>query len=177
MAEHDRGGDGMLVELFLASGRVQGVTYEVRDRRRLVDVLTDPRSAFKLESARLMWQPVAALRELGPLNVEKRSIVAAIPHETERQLRERSMQRLTVGRSETRPVQATVLLPPFIVEGSVHVPVGTGGAGSSLTADAAIFGRFFPVTDATLTLPGGAVVEASILLINRDVIAAISVRD
>lgn len=176
MAEQDHGDDGMLVELFLASGRVQGVTYEVRDRRRLVDVLTDPRAALRLEAARLMWQS-APVRELGPLNVEKWSIAAAIPHETERQLRERSMQRTTVGRSETRPVQATVLLPPFIVEGAVHMPVGTGGSGSSLAADPAVFGRFFPVTDATLTLPGGAVVEASILLINRDVIAAISVRD
>jgi len=61
------------------------------------------------------------------------------------------------------------------VEGSIHVPQSAGDIGGRLTADPQIFGRFVSVTGAMLTLPGGAEVEAPVLLVNRDLIAGISV--
>ena len=167
----------LLVELFLANGRVRGLTYEVHDRRRLVDVLIDGSPAIRLDSAKMLLGGETTGREFANLNVEKRAIFAAIPHETHAQQRERSMQTTTIGRSATKAIQATLVLPPFIAEGAVHVPESVGNLGSKLTADARVFARFFSVTGARLTLPGGAHVESPVLLVNRDLIAAISVLD
>jgi hypothetical protein len=165
----------LLVELFLANGRIQGVTHEVRERKRLVDVLTEPNPALRLESVKVLMASTSGGREMPALNVEKRSIVAAIPHETQQQLRERSMLTTTVGKFQTQPLRAILLLPPFIAEGSIHVPSSVGSIGNKLTADSQIFARFISVTGAKLTLPGGTEVESPVLLINRDLIAGISV--
>jgi hypothetical protein len=164
----------LLVELFLSNGRVHGITHEVHDRTRLLDVLTDGQRAFRLDSAKVLLGASPKVREFGSLNVEKRSIVAAIPHETQAQLRHRSMQTTTVGKSPTRPIQATLLLPPFVAEGRMHVSQSIGNIGRHLSADAGIFASFISVTDARLFLPGGTEVEAPVLLVNRDLIAGIS---
>ena len=165
----------LLVELFLANGRIQGLTREVHDRQRLIDVLGGAAQALRLESARVLLGAASTTRDFASLNVEKRSILAAIPHETKLQQRERSVLTTTVGRSQTHAIQATLIVPPLIAEGFVHVPQSFGGIGSKLTADGQIFGRFISVTNATLTLPGGTELDAPVLLVNRDLIAAISV--
>ena len=167
----------LLVELFLSNGRVHGLTHEVRDRRRLIDVLTESSSVVRLESARVLLGSSPAGREFASLNVEKRAILAAIPHETQQQQRQRTMLTTTVGKYETRAMRATLLLPPFIAEGSMHVPQSVGNIGDKLTADAQIFARFISVTGAKLILPGGTEIETPILLVNRDLIAGISVVD
>jgi hypothetical protein len=114
--------DPLLVELFLSNCRIQGVTYEVHERRRLVDVLTDGAHALRLEAARVLLGASSTPRELPSINVEKRSIVAAIPHETRQQVRHRSMLTTTVGKTETRPFKATLLLPPFIAKAPCTCP-------------------------------------------------------
>ncbi len=167
----------LLVELFLSNGRVQGVTHEVRDRKRLVDVLTDGSPNFRLESAKVLLGSSTGAREFASINIEKRFILAAIPHETQAQLRQRSMLTTTVGKSQTRPIKATLLLPPFMAEGSIHIPHGIGNIGDKLTADAKIFPSFVSVTGSRLILPGGMPVETPVLLVNRDLIAGISVAD
>jgi hypothetical protein len=167
----------LLVELFLTNGRIRGVTHEVRGRKRLLDVLTDGGAALRLESANVLFASTSGARELGSLNIEKRSIVAAIPHETPQQLRERSMLTSTVGKHQTHQLHAVLLLPPFIAEGSIHLPSSVGGIGAKLTADAQIFASFVSVTGAKLSLPGGSEIESPVLLVNRDLIAGISVVD
>jgi len=167
----------LLVELFLTNGRIRGVTHEVRGRKRLLDVLTDGGPSLRLESANVLFASTSGARELASLNVEKRSIVAAIPHETQQQLRERSMLTSTVGKYQTQPLHAVLLLPPFIAEGSIHVPSSVGSIGARLTADAQIFASFVSVTGAKLSLPGGSEIESPVLLVNRDLIAGISVVD
>ena len=121
----------LLVELFLSNGRVHGITHEVHDRIRLVDVLTDGNRAFRMDSAKVLLGATTNVREFGSLNVEKRSIIAAIPHETQAQLRQRSMQTTTVGKSQTRSLRVTLLIPPFVAEGSLHVPQGVGNIGGA----------------------------------------------
>lgn len=167
--------DPLLVELFLSNGRIQGLTHEVHERRRLVDVLTDSTQALRLDAAKVLLGGSPTTREFANINVEKRSILAAIPHETQQQIHQRSMLTTTVGKSETRPVKVTLLLPPLIAEGSMHLPRGAGNIGANLNADAQLFARFVSVTGATLTLPGGAELPAPVLLVNRDLIAGISV--
>lgn len=164
----------LLVELFLSNGRVQGFTSEVRDRRRLVDVLSEASPVLRLEQATVILGASTSGRDFASINIEKRAILAAIPRENHQQLRERTMQTTVVGKSATRRISATLLLPPFIAEGAVHVPEGAGNLGDRLTADAQIFPRFFSITDARLILPGGASMESPILLVNRDLIAGIS---
>jgi hypothetical protein len=165
----------LLVELFLSNGRVHGHTHEVRDRRRLIDVLTESSPSFRLEAAKVLLGSSPDGREFASLNVEKRAILAAIPRETEQQQRQRTMLTTMVGKSQTQAIHATLLLPPFIAEGSIHVPQSVGNIGNKLTADAQIFARFISMTGARLTLPGGTDVETPVLLVNRDLIAGISV--
>ena len=167
----------LLVELFLSNGRVHGLTHEVQERRRLIDVLTEPSPVFRLEATKVRLGSSTGSREFASLNVEKRAILAAIPHETQQQLRQRTMLTTMVGKSETRAIRATLLLPPFIAEGSVHVPIGAGNIGDKMTADAQFFQRFISVTGAKLILPGGAEIESPVLLVNRDLIAGISVAE
>jgi hypothetical protein len=168
--------NALLVELFMTNGRVQGLTHEVHDRKRLVDVLTEPTPAFRLDSVRVRFGS-SEIREFPSLNIEKRAILAAIPHETQQQNRQRSMLTTMMGKHETRALRATLLLPPFIVEGSVHVPLGAAGIGDKMTADAQFFQHFISVTGSKLLLPGGGGVETPVLLVNRDHIAGISVVD
>jgi hypothetical protein len=59
----------------------------------------------------------------------------------------------------------------------VHVPFSFAGIGARLTADPQILGRFVSVTAARLTLPRGEELDAPVLLVNRDLIAAISVSE
>ena len=167
----------LLVEVFLSNGRLRGITHEVRERTRLLDVLTDGSRALRLESAKVMLNSTPSGREFASINIEKRFILAAIPHETQAQQRQRSMSTSMVGKSQTRPIEATLLLPPFIAEGSLHIPHSVGHIGNRLTADAQIFSSFISVTGARLTLPGGTEIETPILLVNRDLIAGISVAD
>jgi hypothetical protein len=164
----------LLVELFLSNGRVHGITHEVHDRTRLLDVLTDGHRVFRLDSAKVLLGASPKVREFGSLNIEKRSIIAAIPHETQAQLHQRSMQTTTVGKNPTRPIQATLLIPPFIAEGLMHVSQSIGNIGRHLSADPGIFANFISVTEAKLSLPGGTEVAAPVLLVNRDLIAGIS---
>jgi hypothetical protein len=46
-----------------------------------------------------------------------------------------------------------------------------------MTADAQFFQHFISVTGSKLIMPGGAEIEAAVLLVNRDTIAGISVAD
>jgi hypothetical protein len=167
----------LLVELFLSNGRVQGLTREVRERRRLIDVLIEPSPVFRLESAKVRLGSAQVSRDFTSLNVEKRAILAAIPHETQQQLHQRTMLTTMVGKNETRAIRATLLLPPFIAEGSVHVPISAGSIGDKMTADAQFLQRFISVTSAKMVLPGGSEIEAPVLLVNRDLIAGISVAE
>jgi hypothetical protein len=167
----------LLVEVFLANGRIRGLTHEVHSRHRLVDVLGAASQSLALKSVQTRLGASMNAREFVTLNIEKRAIVAAIPHETKQQERERSVLTTTVGKSQTQPLHATLILPPFVAEGSIHVPFGFAGIGTKLTANPQIFGPFVPVTGARLTLPGGETLEAPVLLVNRDLIAAISVSE
>jgi hypothetical protein len=171
----DASNNPLLVEVFLSNRRILGLTHEVHSRRRLIDVLSAAAPAFTLHSAKTRIGASAAMQEFATLNIEKRAIFVAVPHETKQQERERSVFTTTVGKSQTQPIQATLLLPPFIATGLVHVPFSFAGIGTRLTADPQILGRFVPVTSARLTLPRGEELEAPVLLVNRDLIAAIGV--
>jgi len=163
----------LLVELLLANSRIRGLSTQVEERRRLVDILNSADEAFHLNHAKVSLGTSAA-RDLPNLNVEKRAIVVAIPHETEEQLRQRAVLRMSVAATPTKPAVVTVIVPPFIVEGTAHLPPSVGTLRGNLHADTGVFNRFLTMTDAKLTLPNGTAIEAPVLFVNRDLIAAIS---
>ncbi len=163
----------LLVELFLENARIRGLSNQVEERRRLVDVLNSDDEAFHLAQAQVSLG-TGEPRDLANLNVEKRAIVVAIPHETEEQLRQRAMLRMTVGATPTKPAAITVLIPPFVAEGTAHLPPSVGTLRGKLHATTGIFNRFLTMTDAKLILPNGSAIAASVMFINRDLIAAIS---
>jgi hypothetical protein len=175
MSEREAG--ALVVELFLANARVQGITHEVQDRRRLIDVLIGGSPSLRLEDVKVQVGLAVGLRELPVMNVEKQAIIAAVPHETKQQMQQRSLLTNTIGRAATRAVAATLLVPPFVIEGKLHVPQSMGDLGSRLTPDPTKLAAFVSVTDARLTLPGGAEVATSVLLVSRERIAGISVPD
>jgi len=163
----------LLVELFLENARIRGLSAEVGERRRLVDVLNSADEAFHLGKARVSIGSSEA-RDLDNLNVEKRAIIVAIPHETEEQRRERAMMRMTMGANPTKPAKVTVLVPPFLVEGTAHLPPSVGTLRGNLHAASGVFNHFLTMTDAKLILPNGSAIEAPVIFVNRDLVAAMS---
>ena len=58
--------------------------------------------------------------------------------------------------------------------GHAHLPPSVGTLRGNLHANTGVFNRFLTMTDAKLILPNGSAIEAPVMLINRDLIAAIS---
>ena len=165
----------LLVELLLENACIRGFSAEVGERRRLVDVLNSSSKAFRLGKARVTIGS-SEPRDLDNLNVEKRAIIVAIPHETEEHRRERAMMRMTVGASPTKPAAVTLLVPPFLAEGTAHLPPSIGTLRGNLHATTGVFNHFLSLTDAKLILPNGRTIEAPVVFINRDLVAAMSSR-
>jgi hypothetical protein len=163
----------LLVELFLANSRIRGLTTEVEERRRLVDILNSVDTSFHLNQAKASVGGGAPM-DLANLNVEKRAIVIAVPHETEEQKRQRAVMRMTVGTNPTKPAKVTVIVPPFVVEGTAHLPPSVGTLRGTLHADTGVFNHFLTMTDAKLALPNGQELAAPVLFVNRDLVAAMS---
>jgi hypothetical protein len=165
----------LLVELFMDGAKVTGYCHLVQERRRLVDVLNSVDETFEIESVCIALAS-GATREFPLLTVEKRAVRLAIPRETPAQARERAMLRTIVGRTETAAVNVTMLLPPFIVEGSAHIPRGVHALRRRLRADPDIFSRFFSITSAKLMMPDGSDQEAPVVLLNREMVGGVHLK-
>jgi hypothetical protein len=163
----------LLVELYLEQARLSGITYQVEERRRLIDVLNARDEAFHLQAAKLSMVG-GQKRDLETIAVEKRSIIAAIPRETVEQSRQRTLLRTVVGRRPTQPLDLTLIAPPFVVQGTAHLLAGQASIKGRLRADPDLFTRFFSVTDGRLYLPDGGTIEAPVILVNRDTLVAVS---
>jgi hypothetical protein len=161
----------LLVELFLHGARIKGLCREVGQRRRLVEILNTPGDVFELESAVVTLQ-VGAPMHAPSLSVEKKSIIAAIPWETKEQDRQRALDTSVLGRSQTTPVPVVTFSPPFVVSGVAHLPAGYVNPRSTLHPDPNVFLHFFPVTKAHMTLADGSQVEAPVIIVNRECVAA-----
>ena len=163
----------LLVELYLEQARITGLNYQVEERRRLVDVLNAHEDALQLEDVKFAMVG-GQRRELPKVMIEKRAIIAAIPRETSEQSRQRLMERNVMGHAETQPLSLTLMIPPFVAEGTAHLLGGRFAVRKNLRADPSLFTRFFSVTDGRLYLPDGSVLEAPVILLNRDHMAAVS---
>ncbi len=166
----------LLVELYLAQARIAGLNFQTEERRRLIDVLNAQEDAIQLEDVRVALVG-GQKRELPKIMVEKRAIIAAVPRETSEQSRQRLMERNVMGHAETQPLNLTLIIPPFVAEGTTHLLGGRQAVRKRLRADPDLFGRFFSMTDGRLYLPDGNVLEAPVILLNRDNLVAVSLDD
>ena len=163
----------LLVELYLEQARIVGLNYQIEERRRLVDVLNMHEGSIQIEDARLAMVG-GQQREMPRLSVEKHAVIAALPRETAEQTRHRLMERNVVGHSETLQLGLTLIIPPFVVEGTAHLLGGRQSVRKRLRADPDLFTRFFSVTDGKIYLPDGNTLEAPVILLNRDHLVAVS---
>jgi hypothetical protein len=163
----------LLVELFLHGARIKGLCREVGPRRRLVEILNTTGDHFELASA-IVTLVVGAPMHAPALSVEKKSIIAAIPWETKEQDRQRALDTSVLGRAQTTAVPVVTFSPPFVVSGVAHLPQSYITAQSALHPDPSVFLRFFPVTKAHMTLADGARLQAPVIVVNRDCVAAMS---
>ncbi|HLF71601.1 MAG TPA: hypothetical protein VI759_05560 [Dehalococcoidia bacterium] len=160
----------LLVDLVLAGAWISGLTNRVENRRRLVDVLNGEGELLDLEEATVNYDRDRHPRSYHTLSVDKSSIVVAIPRETQEQTRRRALLTSTVGRSATVQTPVAILIPPFRIEGMAHLTPGSG----KVRPDPSVFSRFFPLTIARIELEDGSFHEASVALVNRDAIVAMS---
>jgi hypothetical protein len=161
----------LLVEVFLHGARIEGYSTQVEMRRRLSEVLNTPDEILELERA------VARTGHGGPLEmpsitIEKKSIIAAIPWETQEQNRQRALATSMTGRAKTIQLPVLVLSPPLVISGTAHLPGGFGT--SALRADASLFAHFFSITDARVTREDGTFLDAPVVLVNREVVSAMA---
>ncbi len=163
----------LLVDLYLEQARITGRSFQVGERRRLVDVLNANEDAIQLEDVNFAMLG-GQVRQLPKVMVEKRAIIAAIPRETSEQSRQRMMERNVMGHATTQPLNLTMIIPPFVAEGTAHLLGGRLAVRKRLRADPDLFTRFFSVTDGRLFLPDGSVLEAPVILLNRDNLVALS---
>ena len=161
----------LLVELYIKGGHVNGVTAQVEGRRRLVDVLNSPESMIELTDAKLSIATNGMARFFRALSIAKSSMLAAVPHETQDQMRQRAMLNTGLGHATTMQAQLGLLLPPLYVEGTAHVAPGAG----KMRADLKTFTPFFALTASSIYLPEGDVVEMPVVLVNRDAVVVTSI--
>jgi hypothetical protein len=162
--------DYLDVEVFLEGMLVRGHSKDAGGRRRLLDVLNAPEDHIELSDVAVTKLPSGASNEFPVISIEKRSIIAAIPRETAGQDHQRQMANLG-GRVETLQIRVTMAAPPYVISGTAHAIHGTT-APKVPSASSALFTHFFSVTDATITFAEGEPTEASILLVNREMVAA-----
>jgi hypothetical protein len=161
----------LLVELYIRGAHVNGVTTQVEGRRRLVDVLNSPEAMIELTDAKLTVATNGMSRFYRTLSIAKGSMLAAVPHETQDQMRQRAMLNTGLGHSTTMEAQLGLLLPPLYIEGTAHMAPGAG----KMRADLKTFTPFFALTAASLYLPEGDVVELPVVLVNRDAAVVTSI--
>jgi len=162
----------LLVEVFLNGGRIKGLCRQLGARRRLLEVLNSPEEALQLEDAAVKLT-VGPPRRSHALAIEKKSIVAAIPWETPEQARERVLSAATVGRSPTAKMPVVAFAPPYVIEGTAHLPPGAATHKGMLHASSPLFSHFFSMTDARLTLPDGSDLKLPVVLVNRETLSAL----
>ena len=98
--------------------------------------------------------------------VLKHSILLAVPRETQEQIRQMLLQRTLVGRAVRQPLPVSIILPNMAVDGTAHLPSGAGSIQLSMLE------RFFPVTEASVSVAGEPPFMTPVVLVNRDAIVA-----
>jgi hypothetical protein len=163
--------ESLFVQVFMNTAVVKGLSPNTKEgrRRRLADVLNSGDDYIELEAATLTQGERNV--ELSLMTIEKRELVAAIPWETEEQHRQRLVANLG-GRTRTTKVNIVVYAPPYTIEGAAHFTPDIS-LPRALSASPSLFARFYALTEARIVREDGKAVRSEIVLVNRDLTAAI----
>src|SRR4051794_4156189 len=93
----------LLVELYLERAHIVGICRDVQERRRLIDVLNHQDDTILLHDARVSLGS-GVTKEYEEIQVQKHSILVAVPRETSEQNRRRAVLTNIAGRQETRQI-------------------------------------------------------------------------
>ncbi len=158
------------VTIFLAGFCLTGTAGGVGISNRLVDVLASMDPVFIIQHARVetyQGQPLASTPEM---SIDKSAIYVAIPEETSEYRRSQRLYRAGLKKPDRLVLASVMLLPPFAVKGSIHVPPGT----ENMPLEHTSLGRFFAVTEASLFLGEHLIREADVMMLSRLMVASIS---
>ena len=161
----------LLVEVYLEGAHILGVCRQVQERRRLIDVLNHQDEILEIEQARVSLGSGIEPRHYDTMSIQKHAILAAVPRETQEQNRRRAVLTNVLGmaRQQTMQKSISLIVPPLTIEGSAHIATGAGA-----TRGLEGFPKYFPVTGATLTLPGAPSRELEVILVSRDRVIGMS---
>lgn len=123
---------------------------------------------MELEAVKIVM-PGFEPRLLDSFSVLKESVLLAIPHETQAQVRDLSVQRSLLGRVSRRTAPMLILLPSMTVEGTAYLPAGAGPLQFSPT----LFASFFAITEACISRPNLEVLNAPVVVINRQQVVGV----
>jgi len=157
---------GYECELIQHDSRISGTSQNVGGRQRLVDVLNGEGPSLDIAKAVVDFRNGTEGLRKENLTVLKHSILLAVPRETPEQSRQMLMQRSLVGRAMRRPLTVSILLPGMSIEGTAHLPAGAGSVQLSMLE------RFFPITEAAVSVAGDVPFKAPVVLVNREAIVA-----
>ena len=160
----------LVVELFLEGARAIGVCRQVRERRRLIDVLNTQDTVLELEQVSVSLAGWREPQQFPSLAVIKHTIVAAVPCETQDQSRRRAVLTM-MSKQATTQQQVSLMVPPLMIKGTAHMPTGAGVT-VNMTERMA---KFFPVTDTTLSVHNQDERRLDDVLVSRDHVIGTSI--
>ena len=161
----------LVVELFLEGAQAIGVCRQVQERRRFIDILNTQDSVVELQEAAVWVAGAQEPKNFSTLAIIKHTIIAAVPRETKEQDRMRAVLTNVMGKQNTEQQTVSLIVPPLTIEGAAHMPTGAGVT-VNLTER---LSRFFPVTNATLSIPNLADRQMDVILVSREHVVGTSV--
>jgi hypothetical protein len=160
----------LLVELFLEGARAVGVCRQVQERRRLIDVLNAQDTVIEMEEAAVWVAGAREPRQYPTLAIIKHNVIAAVPRETHEQNRRRAVLTM-MGKQATAQQHVALVVPPLMIEGTAHMPMGVGVTVNMTER----MSKFFPVTAATLSVYSEEDRHLDVVLVSRDHVVGTSV--
>jgi hypothetical protein len=161
----------LVVEVFLEGARAIGVCRQVQQRRRLIDILNTQEPVIELEEASVFLAGTVEPKHYPSLAIIKHTIIAAVPRETQEQNRMRAVLTSVMGRQATAKQHVSLVVPPLAIVGDAHMPMG---AGVTVNVTERL-SKFFPVTAASLVVPGEAARDVDVVLVSREHVVGTSV--
>jgi len=157
------------VEFYGVSHCISGTVRMPSESYRLTDLLNNADEAVHVVDASVARLHGSDTEKVHDLMIEKEAILLAIPRETEDFLSRQRLTRTGMARPDQKPVQAFILLPPYVVKGLIFaLSVGENGR-----IERGRLQRFAAVSGSQVFRDGEPLFESGFLTVNRDAVHAI----
>jgi hypothetical protein len=154
------------LELFCSTFRLRG-SIELAPPKRVSDLFNDNTDQLQLSDVEVTSLAGVKFSCHTSFVVQKSEILLALPRETAAYEQARRADRFGLPTPRSTPEPASVLLPPFLVRGQLHLP-----APIDWSRVMARLAPFFALTDAVIQIEDGSTEVADVILLNREEVAA-----